>query len=36
MCMQISKYEGITWKFMNRFVSYIRVESDISVASGNQ
>ena len=30
MCMQISKYEGITWKFMNRFVIYIRVESDIS------
>ena len=30
MRMQISKYEGITRKFMNRFIIHIRVESDIS------
>jgi len=30
MCMQISKYEGIAWKFMDCLILYIRVESDIT------
>ena len=30
MCMQVSEYEGIAWKFMDRLILYIRVESDIT------
>ena len=30
MRMQVSEYEGIAWKFMDRLILYIRVESDIT------